>query len=136
MFQLVYSSQPTRYFEAEDCTHILMQSRRNNPKLNVTGALIFTGWHFVQALEGPEDNVRRLYEKVLQDKRHENVEILTEETIEHSEFGRWSMAFERNLCGERMGVGKQLEVLTREASEDTRALFERFLSKARQLRTA
>ena len=55
MFQLVYASQPTRHFEADDCTHILMQSRRNNPKLGVTGALIFTGWHFVQALEGREE---------------------------------------------------------------------------------
>lgn len=136
MFQLVYSSKPTRYFEMDDCSNILLQSRRNNPQNNITGALIFTGWHFVQALEGSEEDVRRVYHKVIKDKRHYDIQCLAEDQIAVPEFGRWSMAFERTACGERIGVGQQLEALTREASDETRELFEKFLTKARRRRLA
>jgi len=134
MFQLVYSSKPTATFEADDCAHILLQSRRNNPRDGVTGALIFTGWHFVQALEGEEEDVRRVFERVLRDKRHRAVECHFEGEIGAPEFGRWTMAFERTACGERVGLGEQLTFLTENASDQTRELFQKFLSKARDRR--
>ena len=132
MFQLVYHSKPTSLFEDDDCSYILIQSRENNPKNGITGALLFTGSHFVQALEGPEDVVRRLYQKVAKDQRHTEVTCIFAEEIDEAEFGPWSMAFERTSFGQGAGLEQQLEALTESASEQTRALFAMFLSKAKR----
>lgn len=130
VFQIVYKSEPTRAFEADDCTDILLQSRRNNPKNGITGALIFTGLHFVQALEGPEETVREVYKAVSRDRRHKNVTCLFAEEIEEAEFGPWSMGFERTSFGKGAGLKEQLHMLTEHASEETCATFEKFLKKA------
>lgn len=48
-----------------------------NAEANVTGILLFNGTHFFQLLEGPEEQVRRIYHDISQDPRHYNlVELL------------------------------------------------------------
>ncbi|MEO3988662.1 diguanylate phosphodiesterase [Pseudocitrobacter cyperus] len=48
-----------------------------NSNQNVTGILLFNGTHFFQLLEGPDENVRRIYSDIAKDKRHYNlVELL------------------------------------------------------------
>ena len=48
-----------------------------NAEANVTGILLFNGTHFFQLLEGPDEQVRRIYQDIAQDPRHYNlVELL------------------------------------------------------------
>ncbi|MRS15996.1 EAL domain-containing protein [Enterobacteriaceae bacterium RIT691] len=44
-----------------------------NGRADVTGILLFNGTHFFQLLEGPEENVKAIYQAICHDKRHYNV---------------------------------------------------------------
>jgi hypothetical protein len=71
---------------------IVAVSRPRNRDLDVTGALLFTGTHFVQLLEGPPDSVAELQESIFRDARHEQV-ITIHNDDEDREFLGWSLAY-------------------------------------------
>ena len=50
---LVYLSQATHDFEAEELADLLAVSRRNNASTGITGLLMYESRLFMQALEGP-----------------------------------------------------------------------------------
>jgi hypothetical protein len=70
---------------------ILEQSRRNNPKLGITGLLCFTSDVFVQVIEGSRDAVCELFNAIVRDERHSNVRLLSYEEIAERRFPGWSM---------------------------------------------
>ena len=72
---------------------ILAASRRNNPRVDVTGALMFNAGCFAQILEGPQAAVAHTFERIQQDERHGNVSVLSFGPVEKRAFDRWSMAF-------------------------------------------
>ena len=72
---------------------ILVSARRNNPRRNVTGALLFSRDCFAQVLEGKVDDVEAIFPQVQSDPRHADVRILQFEPIDSRSFGNWSMAF-------------------------------------------
>jgi len=72
---------------------ILAVARRNNQRLNVTGALMFTANGFVQVLEGPRAAVDQLFQAIKKDARHENVSVLMFAPVAERAFPHWSMAF-------------------------------------------
>jgi hypothetical protein len=72
---------------------ILKVSRENNTTRDVTGLLLYKGGNFMQALEGPEDVVMALYEKIKKDPRHKSVSIISKEQIQKRQFPAWEMAF-------------------------------------------
>ena len=53
---------------------IFSVARANNKASDITGALMMHEAWFAQVLEGPEDKVRALFEKIKTDKRHDVVE--------------------------------------------------------------
>lgn len=95
--QLVYVSYSTDDFDTEkDIDLILDSSRKNNPILDITGMLLSNAVVFVQLLEGPENQVRALYEKIKKDKRHDHTFILVDQVLTGPRlFGDWSMGFKR-----------------------------------------
>ncbi len=72
---------------------ILTASRRNNPRVDVTGALMFNAGCFAQVLEGPEAAVTNTFERIQQDERHGTVSVLSFGPVEKRAFDRWSMGF-------------------------------------------
>ena len=48
---------------------------------------------FVQILEGEEEVVMALYDRIERDKRHRHVTIIHKETVATRAFDSWSMAF-------------------------------------------
>ena len=74
LMQLVYCSQPFGY-SLEILSAILIASRANNRKQDITGALICRSDIFLQLLEGPEQKVKKTYEAIQKDDRHINVFI-------------------------------------------------------------
>lgn len=74
------------------CQHILPVSRRNNSLLDVTGVLVCTPQHFVQALEGPDAVVDLLFDKIVKDARHQDIRIIKQRQLPHRQFGAWAMA--------------------------------------------
>ena len=105
---LLYRSRATRPMEARDLLPILMASLRNNARRGVTGLLVYSERHperaepgaFIQWLEGPELTVRALYERIAEDPRHAECEVVAEGAVEDLTpastrlFPHWSMALE------------------------------------------
>lgn len=64
-----------------------------NPALGLTGALLFTGMHFAQVLEGKGESIDRLMDAVTRDARHDHVLIVEQGPIAERRFADWSMAY-------------------------------------------
>ena len=93
MLSLIYVSSSVREMNPEELMDILKVSRENNVVSDVTGLLLYKGGNFMQALEGPDDVVRALYEKIKKDPRHKDVSIISTEQIQKRQFSAWEMAF-------------------------------------------
>src|ERR1700742_4886903 len=94
VFRLIYSSHSTIASDRTETElgEIFTPARRNNRELGVTGALVVADDWFAQALEGEEAPVRKLYEEIAGDGRHEQVTLLETSSLEARTFGRWAMA--------------------------------------------
>ena len=94
VFRLIYRSHSLIAPEQlkSELGEIFTTARRNNKRLDVTGALVISGDSFAQALEGDESVVRDLYATISRDARHEDVNLVEERFVEGRTFGRWAMA--------------------------------------------
>ncbi|WP_283809264.1 BLUF domain-containing protein [Nitrobacter winogradskyi] len=72
---------------------ILPASRKNNSEVGVTAALMFNPGCFAQLLEGPQDAVEGVFERIQQDERHGDVSLLAFEPVEKRAIENWSMGF-------------------------------------------
>jgi hypothetical protein len=61
--------------------------------MGVTGALIFTGVHFAQVLEGSAPAVEILIRRIASDERHTHFDVLQDTEIDRRHFRTWSMAY-------------------------------------------
>lgn len=95
--KVVYCSRNLIEGDAEsrdaEISHILETARKNNSKANVTGALLFSADHFAQVLEGPQEAVEAIFERIQHDTRHGDVTVLESLTSEQRDFSEWSMAY-------------------------------------------
>ncbi|MCW2275538.1 blue light sensor protein [Rhodoblastus acidophilus] len=97
LHRLVYHSS-SRIVGADDdvdeaLRDILAAARRNNPRMGVTGALMFTADSFVQVIEGPRAAVERLFQTIRSDTRHDGATLLSFGPVAERAFPHWSMAF-------------------------------------------
>ena len=90
LMQIVYCSQPFGY-SLEILSAILVASRANNRKNDITGALICRSDIFLQLLEGPTQNVKNTYEAIQNDDRHINVYHLLDQPVKKRLFPAWAM---------------------------------------------
>jgi len=94
MLSLIYVSTSVKLLNDEELLDILKISRENNSSKDVTGLLLYKGGNFMQVLEGPEEVVEALYEKIKADPRHKDVNVLSREQISNRQFPAWEMAFQ------------------------------------------
>ena len=93
-FRLTYRSRdriPLAERRAE-LGELFSGARANNKRQGITGALLVRDDWFVQALEGDEAVVRRLFAAIEADPRHDAVELLEAHVVGQRVFARWSMA--------------------------------------------
>ncbi len=91
--QLIYISASTVEFTTQDLTNLLTKAREKNAKVDVSGMLIYHEGSFFQVLEGPEEEVYRVYDLISDDQRHSEVRLLLKSTVEKRSFQNWSMGF-------------------------------------------
>lgn len=90
---LVYVSLANKDMQEHDLAALLSQARKNNEKLSITGMLLYRDRLFMQALEGEEDRINALYEKIRQDSRHRDVTTVSIRPIKARSFADWTMGF-------------------------------------------
>jgi len=93
-FRLIYRSRSLMPDGEAGLAEILHDSRINNRKLGVTGALMLyeEKGRFAQVLEGPEDIVQGLFDKIKGDPRHDSVALREAEAAPGRLFSQWAMA--------------------------------------------
>lgn len=103
----------------DDVSAIVAIARARNPDFGLTGALLFTGEHFAQVLEGPAAAIDQLMACVVADQRHDTIKVVARHTIVARQFGDWSMAY----SGPSQFVARHVTRLLTDptASEQTRA---------------
>ncbi len=74
--RLVYLSRPTRPFTQSDFDDIESKSVEANHARDVTGLLIVDQDRILQILEGRDDAVRELFDKISADLRHTLVKVI------------------------------------------------------------
>ena len=67
------------------------QAANNNRRLGICGLLLLSGDRFLQILEGPAKFVNQVYCKIVQDKRHHDINLISYEGIVKPEFIEWDM---------------------------------------------
>ena len=93
VFSMAYLSSATIPFSEQELEELLKRSRASNSKLGITGMLLFKDGNFMQILEGIEDKVRALYDKIARDRRHGSCKVLFEGHSSEPNFPDWAMGF-------------------------------------------
>ncbi|MBZ0306663.1 MAG: BLUF domain-containing protein [Anaerolineae bacterium] len=93
LINLVYVSTATRKWTESELIELLQHSRERNAKRGITGMLLYKSGSFLQVLEGEEDQVMALYEKIQLDPRHHHVITVARYHVSERGFNDWQMAF-------------------------------------------
>lgn len=90
MKQMIYRSRPFGFDNAM-LAGILSGARRNNPRDDITGALICRQDLYLQLIEGPPASIDALYTRILADDRHSDVRLLLTDDVAERVFPAWAM---------------------------------------------
>jgi len=91
LVRLMYASRAASGIDQEELAAILRQSKGANPQHGITGVLCYSEGIFLQVLEGGRSTVNRLYNRIVADSRHHQVELMLYEEISERRFAGWSM---------------------------------------------
>ncbi len=91
LLRLQYVSRAAPGVGIDGVKEIVAWSTAFNARALVTGALIATGTHFSQVLEGPGAAVQPLMAAIARDPRHCDVRMLYESVVTQRRFGTWAM---------------------------------------------
>lgn len=70
---------------------IVLPSMTRNRRLNLSGCIWFDHGSFFQVLEGPADDLTRVFGAIERDGRHHSLRVLSAQEIDHRDFERFSM---------------------------------------------
>jgi hypothetical protein len=90
----LYTSMVADVFDAGiEADRIVSLSYARNQSLSITGALVFTGIHFAQYIEGPTKSVDILKTSITNDRRHREIRTIRTGTTNSVHFGEWRLAY-------------------------------------------
>lgn len=119
MYFLIYASAATEPFSPAQLFDLLEKCHTNNTNLGVTGMLLYKDGNFIQLLEGEEQVVHKLYNKISEDSRHLGIINFLQGFENERQFPEWSMGFRDLSAEEEIDVPGYSEFLnTRFTSEE------------------
>jgi hypothetical protein len=92
LIRLLYLSRAAGAITGTVTGSILEFARVHNKLEGITGVLCQGQGLFMQILEGERRPVNQLYNKLIKDKRHQDIELVSLEEIKERKFPNWSMA--------------------------------------------
>lgn len=93
MIQLLYVSLANYPQTDPSNFEILRISEHKNPILDVTGCLLRGPSRFAQVLEGEEDVLDALYNRICADRLHRSIDLQFRRNVAERSFPDWTMAF-------------------------------------------
>lgn len=95
MYFLIYLSTASSLLSDEDLRDILLVSRRNNERNDITGMLLYHEGVILQVLEGDKLAVLDVFQRLQSDNRHHSVFKILDGQTANRYFSNWSMGFRR-----------------------------------------
>ena len=135
MKQLIYRSQPFG-FDTAMLAGILTAARRNNRANGITGALICRQDMYIQLVEGPDEAIDALYQRILADDRHTDVKLEMSTPVDERMFPEWDMLDDTNPSMTFSKDEVEDGAIERANPAALQALFRRIAEKARAARAA
>ena len=96
---LTYTSRARLDLADEELAEIHQTARHLNALDGISGLLLFDGSRFLQIVEGTEDAIDNLVERLRMDPRHSAFEVRDERLVERRSFPDWSMEILRVSAG-------------------------------------
>ena len=96
---LTYTSRARLDHSDRDLREIHEAARHLNALDGITGLLLFDGVRYLQILEGSEEAIDHLAERLRMDPRHGSFEVRDERFVERRSFSDWSMNLFRLNAG-------------------------------------
>jgi len=93
MYYIIYSSFATHTLAEEELQALLAKSHHKNQRLGITGFLYYYSNSFLQLIEGEEEAVKKLYERIEADSRHKDVLIIKQDHIDVRFYPDWTMGY-------------------------------------------
>ncbi|MBT2766571.1 BLUF domain-containing protein [Stenotrophomonas sp. ISL-67] len=90
-----YVSEAVEGIEGADIDRILVEASSFNRVAGVTGVLMFDGRRFLQYIEGPDDGVAPVEQRVINARSHQHMRELARGEVATRHFPRWTMASAR-----------------------------------------
>ncbi len=90
--RLLYVSKPVGPITTFVTSSILEVCSVNNKKAEITGVLCQGSGIYMQVIEGRRSAINALYSRIISDKRHNQIELLSFEEVGQRRYGQWSMA--------------------------------------------
>jgi hypothetical protein len=101
MYRIIYKSRSVQPLNWDIVRSITSVSEKSNEACGVTGVLLASRTHFLQALEGKFEDVNSVFRRIARDECHEELSIIGFSLIDARLFGSWGMrgigAFDFNL---------------------------------------
>ena len=91
--RLAYFSKASPSLSKSDVQSIVDASQKSNREQGITGILIYLDGVFAQALEGEQEAISSLYDRIKQDPRHTDVHTIYEGPADTLMFPQWTMAY-------------------------------------------
>ena len=91
MYRLIYKSRSVQPLNWDIVRDITSKSESNNDGAGVTGVLLASRSHFLQALEGNFEGVNSVFRRITRDERHSELSIISFTVTDARLFGGWGM---------------------------------------------
>jgi hypothetical protein len=88
-------SNQANVLNEKDIEDLLFQVREKNKRLAITGLLLLIQGKFIQYIEGPKNEIDKVYKKIKTDPRHNDLLLLDKGDLEERQFSDWSMAYQK-----------------------------------------
>ena len=92
---VTYTSLARLDLQGSDLEDIHLTAREQNAIDGITGLLVFNGTHFLQIVEGSEEAIDDLVERLRKDPRHTGFEVRDRRKVDTRSFPDWSMELVR-----------------------------------------
>ena len=121
VMQLIYISDLSEGASDDDIFNMIRKAQKYNIQQEISGFLISDSKHLVQLIEGSEDHVNTLFNKIKMDTRHYNVEVKFQDMTDT----RTMPFFGMGLCLVNSNVNYQQDFyFTRYQAKEFSSLFE------------
>ena len=96
MRSVAYFSTAVEPLSHEDLEELAGECAKSDGNVGITGMLLHSHGHFLQAIEGPCSTVSDLLVRIASDRRHTDIRIISDRIIPRREFEGKALGF-RNL---------------------------------------